>query len=40
MGSLQTFEIVLREESKERNKIVGLKVEFELPDDEIRVFLE
>ena len=31
MGSLRTFEIKLNEESKERKKLVGLRVESELP---------
>ena len=34
MGSLQTFEIELSEEFKERKKLVELKVESELPNDD------
>ena len=34
MGSLLAFEIELNEEFKERKKIVGLRVESELPVDE------
>ena len=34
MGSLLTFEIYMNEESKEKNKIVELRAESELPIDE------
>ena len=34
LGSLLMHEIELNEEFKERNKLIGLRVEFELPVDE------
>ena len=34
MESLLTFELKLNEESKERNKLVGLRAESKLPTDE------
>ena len=34
MGSIRTFEIDLNEEANERKKFVGLRAEFELPNDE------
>ena len=40
MGFLQTFEIELNEESKERKKLVGLRVESELPNDESSEYSE
>ena len=40
MGSQRTFEIKLNEESKERKKLMGLRAESELPNDEGSEFLE
>ena len=40
MGSLRTFEIELSEKSEERNKIMGLRAESELPVDEGSKLLE
>ena len=40
IGSLRTFEIELSEESKERKKLVGLRVESELINHKGNEFLE
>ena len=34
MGSLRTFEIELDEETKEKKELMGVRAEFELPNDE------
>ena len=34
MGSLCTFEIEISKKAKERKKVVGIRVESELPSDE------
>ena len=40
MGSLRSFEIELSEKSEERNKLMGLRAESELPVDEGSKLLE
>ena len=39
MGSLRAFEIELSEKSKEMKKLVGLRIESKLPNDEESEFL-